>query len=262
MLPDMTEDVPRLVVTAHPNHELAIFGFVLRMRPRMLFLTDGGGPQRVNESRQALASIGMLDRATFLDRTETELYDALLELDGDVFGRMVDDVRRELLAVKPRQVICESIELYNPLHDITLPIVRAAAGGIEGVEIIEFPLIAQEPAAEERYRLQRFPPGRDGVATLVLDESELDRKLHVRDHQYDSLRRSTQAVSTVSREVAGTEVFARAAAAHPKPGRDCVLRYEARGHLLHARGEVQRVITYADHFLPAVTMLDALGAAG
>jgi len=183
--------ISRLVVTGHPNHELAIFGFVQRMRPRLLFLTDGGGEARVDESRRALASIGMLERATFLGHREQTLYDALLAMDIAVLQQLVADVRRELLAHAVRQVICESIELYNPLHDITLPIVRAAAEGLD-VELIEFALIAQEPAADERYRVQRFASG--DATCIELDANELATKLHARDHRYPTLRRTMAAV--------------------------------------------------------------------
>ena len=30
-------------------------------------------------------------------------------------------------SIAPGQILCESMEFYNPLHDLTLPIVRAAA---------------------------------------------------------------------------------------------------------------------------------------
>jgi hypothetical protein len=253
--PDLSDpSIRRLVVTGHPNHELAIFGFVQRARPHLLFLTDGGGRQRVDESRRALASIGVLDRAKFLDWREQTLYDALLTVDVDLFRQLVEEVRAELLALAPQQVLCESIELYNPLHDTTLPIVRAAASGLPDLEIIEFPLIAQEPAADERYRLQRFPADRVSTA-ITLDATELDHKLRVREHEYQSLRRTTASVAEVSRECAGTEVFALATETLPTPGRDHVLRYEWRARLLQERGEVDRVITFADHFVPLVTAL-------
>lgn len=255
MVPDVSDPaIPRLVVTGHPNHELAIFGFVQRARPHLLFLTDGGGQEREDESRRALASIGMLDRATFLGWREQTLYDALLAVDVAALRRLAAEVRASLIAVAPRQVICESIELYNPLHDITLPIVRAAAAGLDDIEILEFPLIAQEPSADERYRVQRFSADRTSFG-IALDAPELEQKLHARDHEYRSLRRTLGDVVDVSRECAGTEVFARAAEALPVPGRDHVLRYEWRGRLLQGRGEVERVITFADHFLPAAMAL-------
>lgn len=260
MLPDLSDPaVRRLVVTGHPNHELAIFGLVQRVRPRLLFLTDGGGEARIGESQRALAAIGAQDRAKFLRWREQTLYDALLERDAAVLHRLAAAVRAELIAFAPRQVFCESIELYNPLHDITLPIVRAAAAGLPGIELVEFPLIAQEPLPDEQYRVQRFPAHRASTA-IALDSAELDRKLHARDHIYDSLRRSTGAVMQVSRERAGTEVFARASESLPVPGEDHDLRYERRARLLHARGDIERMITFSSHFVPAVAALQSWSA--
>jgi hypothetical protein len=260
MAPNLTDPaIPRLVVTGHPNHELAIFGFVQRARPHLLFLTDGGGQARVDESRRALASIGLANRAKFLGWREQTLYNALLATDVAVLLQLVEQVRKELIAIAPRQVLCESIELYNPLHDITLPIVRAAARDMRDLEIIEFPLIAQEPSMEERYRVQRFPLHRTPIA-ISLHAAELERKLRARDHEYQSLRRTTGSVLDVSPQHAATEVFASATEALPTPGRDHVLRYEWRGRLLRERGEIERVITFADHFVPAVMALAEEGS--
>src|SRR6185503_5972515 len=103
MVPDLTDPaIPRLVVTGHPNHELAIFGFVQRARPHLLFLTDGGGQERIDESRRALASIGALHRARFLGWREQTLYDALLARDVELLRRLAGEVRAELIAMAPR----------------------------------------------------------------------------------------------------------------------------------------------------------------
>ena len=254
MVPDLTDPaIPRLVVTGHPNHELAIFGFVQRARPHLLFLTDGGGQERIDESRRALASIGALDRATFLGWREQTLYDALLARDVELLRRLAGEVRAKLIAIAPRQVLCESIELYNPLHDLTFPIVRAAAHGLP-IELIEFPLIAQNPSPDESYRVQRFADGRASIA-VALDDAELENKLRARDHEYLSLRRSTGQVMDVSREGAGTEMFARAGDSLPTPGRHHALRYERRARLLYERGEIADMITFAGHFVPVARAL-------
>ena len=247
--------VPSLIVTGHPNHELAILGFVQRARPRLLFLTDGGGPERVAETRRAHAARGLADHAHFLDRTEESLYRALLDRDLAVFAGLVADVRAEIDAWSPRQILCESIELYNPLHDITLPLVRAAARGLPGIEVVEFPLIAQVPTDGERYRVQRLPESRAAIS-LQLTESEVAAKLQARDEIYRCLRRQLGPVlAGLDRENAAIEHFALAETELPQPGVDHVLRYEWRGRLLQERGEIDRVITFEEHFLPVVAGL-------
>jgi hypothetical protein len=254
--PGLTDPaVRRLIVTAHPNHELAILGFVQRLKPRLLFLTDGGGRERVEDSRRALASLGLLEQAHFLGWTEESLYRALLDLDTAVFAELAAQVRSAMVAFRPRQVLCESVELYNPLHDVTLPLVRAAARGLDGIDILEFPLIAQVPAANERYRVQRLPEGRAGE-TLRLTSEELAAKLAARDHHYRCLRRQLGPVlDQLDDGHPAVELFAPAPDELPTPGKEHVLRYERRARLLQKRGEIDRMITFRDHFLPLVAAL-------
>jgi hypothetical protein len=59
-MPDPFEDASaaRLFVFSHPNHEGAVLGMVQRLRPHLVFLTDGGGERRVNETRAALPEPG------------------------------------------------------------------------------------------------------------------------------------------------------------------------------------------------------------
>jgi len=116
----------RQLVLSHPNHEAAIFGIVQRLRPRLVVLTDGGGGSRPSQSRRAFDRIGLLDRVTFLDFRESDFYAALLDSDLGYFRSVVTRLRTELEAFGPEQVICDAVEFYNPVHDLSLPIVRAA----------------------------------------------------------------------------------------------------------------------------------------
>ena len=56
-----------VMVFSHPNHELAVFGLVQRLRPRLVFLTDGGGARRVEETGRALDGLGLRAHATFFN---------------------------------------------------------------------------------------------------------------------------------------------------------------------------------------------------
>lgn len=248
-----------LLVTGHPNHELAVLGWVQRVRPNLLFLTDGGGPHREQDSRDALASLGLAGQATSLGGSESLLYQALLDHDTAPLVRIAAAIRTHVERLRPRQVLCEAIEFYNPLHDLTLPLVVAALRGLD-VEIVEFPLIAQVPDAEERYRIQRFAPGREAVTRLELDRCELGRKLTARAAAYPSLRAQLGAtIAAVSDADCGLEVLARAGDPLAAPNENFVVRYEWRGRHLREAGAVTRVITYRDHFRPGVAGLLAEG---
>lgn len=93
----------RLAVFSHPNHELAAFGLVQRLRPHLLYLTDGGGAARVAETRRGLESIGMAEHARFLDHSEGSFYAALLARDATFFRQIADAVRSEIEAVQAEQ---------------------------------------------------------------------------------------------------------------------------------------------------------------
>jgi len=252
---DLTRDgVRRLVVTGHPNHELALLGFVQRVRPHFLFLTDGGGEKRMEESRSVLRSLGLLAKARFLAWPEETLYQGLLDRDVGLFAALAAEVRREVDERTAEQVVCESVEFYNPLHDTTLPVVRAAVNGRPDVSIVEFPLIAQTSEKPERYRVQRPPEGRAGDYTrLTLSEPEIAFKLEAGAVSYPTLRLQLGSLlDSLAPESLAEEFFAPARRVLSNPGADGLLRYERRGALLREQGHVDRAITYRDHFLPLV----------
>lgn len=255
---DANPDIPRLLVTGHPNHELAILGFVQRMRPHILFLTDGGAEARSAESRAALARFGLAEHAQFLGVPEGVLYQALVDGDNSILSEIAAAVRCEVERVGARQVFCESVEFYNPLHDLTLPLVRAATRGMKGIEVLEFPLIAERAEAPGTYRVQRPPANRSAdVLSFRLTQREVRRKLRAARESYPSLRTQMGPVlDGVEVAHAALECFLPAAPL-PAPGPEHVLRYEARGHLLAQEGRVDRVITWRNHFLPAVASLES-----
>ena len=69
-------------------------------------------------------------------------------------------MRYRLREIKPRQVLCDAVEFYNPLHDMSLPIVAAALNGGADAAVFEVPLVYQKSAKEEAYEVQRMPPSR------------------------------------------------------------------------------------------------------
>jgi len=53
-------------------------------------------------------------------------------------------------------VYCDAVEFYNPVHDMALPVVRAAIAGRD-IAILEVPLIYQKAGQIEAFELQRVP---------------------------------------------------------------------------------------------------------
>jgi hypothetical protein len=245
-----------LVVFSHPNHELAIFGLLQRRRPSLIYLTDGGGPERIEQTQRGLASIGLLDRAVFLNHREQRLYDALLDGDLAFYRDLARQVRTTIAERKPAEVLCDAVEFYNPVHDVSLPVVWAAVGE-PAIPIFEVPLIHQRPGERETYEVQRPRASRRAEQIeLQLSAEELAAKLHARDQIYASLANQLGPV-TCDLPVSHLqlEVITPTTTPLPVPDNSIVLRYEWRAALLKARGEIAREITYGRHYRPLVSIL-------
>ena len=240
-------------VFSHPNHEIAIFCLLQRLKPQLIYLTDGGGEKRIEQTRQGLKSIGLLDQAEFLNHSEQSFYDALLDRDFTFYKGIVSRVAGFLKATTSHHIFCDAVEFYNPVHDMSLPIVRAAIHDLSDAEIFEVPLVYQKPEQTESYELQQMPPSRRGSQIeFPLSEQEHAHKASVWQRIYTTLVR--QMGSLVCR-VPPAEVIAPACSSLPQPGMEQVLRYEWRAQLLMDRGEIDRKITYAGHYLPMATSL-------
>lgn len=246
-----------LVVFSHPNHELAVFGLLQRRRPALLYLTDGGGTDRVEETRLGLQSLDLLDQATFLDHAEREFYQALLDVDVAFFGRVADQVASVVTALRPSQVFCDAVEHYNPVHDLSLPIVigALARAGAKDTPVFEIPLIRQVPSAVgETYDVQRPSGAGAGAVWTDLTDQELRAKRRARLHVYTQLARQLGPVlSDLSDDHLAREVVVPAGA--PLRAAEGVPRYEWRGERLLREGAVERVITFRDHFVPIARCL-------
>ena len=193
----------------------------------------------------------MLDRARFLDVPEADFYEALLEPRLETCSTLIDAVRRTVREVRAEQVFSDAVEFYNPVHDLTLPLVRAAVEG-SAVPVLEVPVIYQQPGPGETYAINRFPTTEEGEPlTVTLSSAETASKRRARDEIYSVLRLTLGAVlAQISDREVGREVVRPAADVLRIPDTQRVLRYEWRARLLQAQGTIDRVITYAQHYRP------------
>lgn len=250
------QSAPSTAVFSHPNHELAIFGLLQTCRPALVYLTDGGGEERVEQTRQGLRRIGLLDRAHFLNYTEKSFYDALLDGHWQFFAEVADRLRGVLKTTRPAQVLCDAVEFYNPVHDMSLPIVRAALAGISEASVFEVPLVYEKRAGSETYEVQR-PADTGGTdIEFAIADAHVDAKIRARDEVYTILTAQMGDVITgIPRLHLMREHLMPAHATLPTPGPAMVLRYERRARILLDRGEIERMITYQGHYLPVATSL-------
>lgn len=241
-----------LCVFSHPNHELAIFGLLKRLRPTLVFLTDGGGEKRIGETRRGLESIGLGGRAIFLPYTEKSFYDALLHVNTGFFYDVASELRTILRSEKPEQILCDAVEYYNPVHDMTLPLViNADDASWDG--IFEVPLIYQKP--DGSFGVQSAPDTQDDQVEIVLTEEESAAKRGALENIYTILRDTLGTILLSSPAALQKETVFPASTPLRWPDSGRFLRYERRGKELMARGEVPSEITHAYHFLSIVANL-------
>ena len=245
----------KLMVFGHPAHELALFGMIQRDRPDILIITDGGGPKREADSRVGLATIGMTAR--YLSYPEADFYKALLARDAAYFSHVAAAVREVIDEIQPDVICCDAVEFYNPVHDVTVPIVRAALGPGHKVELFEVPLVYEEEGPGEVYHIQRVPPAfADRRVAYDLTPEQLDKKESARNAIYTNLRdQAGPEFMQLSREHLGHEEIFRSSVGPVEPGQGRKLRYEWRAQLLQSQGSISEVITYAGHYVPAMAAL-------
>jgi len=251
--PLSTNPIKRLMIFGHPAHELALFGFLQRFRPQIVIITDGGGKERIRQSRIGLESIGF--EAIYLNFAENDFYAALLRRDISFFENVSESLSLEIAASQPDQIFCDAVEFYNPVHDITLPLVLRASTAAPRAEVFEVPLVYQTLAAGEHYEIQRMPLASAGRPFRYhLTSQELFAKIHARDEIYLSLRdQAGPEFSAAPAEHLAIEETALAGDPSASPhdtGRE--LRYEWRARLLKEQGVIDEIITHAGHFVPTV----------
>lgn len=254
-------ELQTLAVFGHPNHEIAILGTLARLRPAVIYLTDGGGEARVAQTKSALAKMGMADRAVFLNHSEGSFYQALLRGDAAFFIDIAETLKTLIAERNPRQILCDAVEFYNPVHDVTAPMVHLAARDLPSVGIFEVPLVYQEEGPGERYVLQGVPAAlAGGSVTMRLSDEELALKIAARDSIYTLLAEQMgPLLCDAPAEAFRNEVLFPSRIAQAAPGNGRALRYEWRARKLREAGEIDEIITYSDHFVPVFDQLAGYG---
>jgi hypothetical protein len=240
-----------IMVFSHPNHEVAVLGTVFRLRPHIIYLTDGGGEARVDQTRQALQDYQPAS-VHYLNHPEQSLYDALLVGDAEFYGALASEVGNVIAKLGADIVYCDAVEFYNPVHDIALPVVRAALG-TNDVSILETPLIYQKAGSVETFELQHVPPSFSSrKICIALTQKELDQKTTtIESGVYRLLLEQLGgAILDALPSRGGHENFLKARSDLPSPCPEQVLRYEMRGKLLKDAGALSEVITFNTHYAP------------
>lgn len=171
-----------LAVT-HPSHELRVYGWLERTRPRMLVFTDGSGRAgrpRLPSSVRGLEKLGIARGPVFGAVTDLAVYAALLQRDTEFFLRWALVVAEDLARSRVTLLAGDAAEGHNSAHDIWRGVLDAA------VEIA----LERHGWSTESYSFALFghpracPEDARGKAIWVqLDDGEFARKVNaVRDY--------------------------------------------------------------------------------
>jgi hypothetical protein len=245
---------PSVLIVAHPGHELLLHHWLERARPIVCALTDGSGghaQDRSARSRRIIEGTGAEVGPVFAAATDREWYRAILAGDRRPFdlaaARIVDMCRAEGVT----QVVADSLEFFNPMHDLCSCLAQAVSIRLQGsgaIELLTYPI--------ERPELLSGAP--DYACTL--DGAALRRKLDAAA-QYHEL---TAEVERRRLEVTEDHAVERLFSVDIHRGWPALAPeepfYEKFGRQMIARGTYADLITYAYHVRPLAVMLTGVGS--
>lgn len=231
------------LVVAHPGHELRVYGWLVRARPDVYVLTDGSGRDgvsRLASSVDLLERAGVASGAIFGRFTDRQLYEVLLDRDIATLTDLAAELAEQFIARGTTTVAGDSVEGYNPAHDICRLVIDAAVAiaGSRGVRIenYDFAVVGADAAGSE--------------LVVTLDGDELARKMAAargyREMQYEV----DKAISEHGLDSFRVERFRRRSATTDlKPPADPPF-YESHGEEQVAAGYYRRVLRYREHVAP------------
>jgi hypothetical protein len=232
------------LIIAHPGHEILLYHWLECARPRVFMLTDGSGGEakpRVGHSQHLIEQAGATCGRVFGAHPDRTWYRAILEGDHWPFLDALNRVEEECVAAGLRKLVCDPVELFNPLHDLANAFAHALAGRLRGrcgepVEVRTYP-IEDSPRFEAR-----------ASSPLLLNADAMERK-----------RRAMAAYAPLAHEqpryahllAKDHELIARDAPAFPWPAMlSETPYYESFGRARLSEGRYDSLITYADHVRP------------
>ena len=243
-----------LLLMAHPGHELMLHHWMERHRPMVFALSDGSGSlgvARAERSRHVIEASGATTGPVFGLLPDADWYRAIVAQDIAPFMGVIEAMTASGTEA-PFAVVSDSIEYFNPLHDLCCVVAhivtkRINAHGGERVQHLDYPIEATSD--------------REPSEQLVLGGPALARK-HAAIANYDELKREIERRSAgMNLSDLGRETLhpARCLEMWPKDlGFEPL--YEKYGRLRVGSGVYRDVITYSEHVRPlAIQLIDRAG---
>ena len=239
------------LVLGHPGHELRVFNFLEKYKPRVYILTDGSGSDR--ESR--LYQTEKLIRQTGAELspiagrfTDREMYRIMREQDIKPVCETIDEIIDDMRANSIDAVAGDSAEGFNPTHDLCRYMINCI--------VTNYGKLLDKPLPNFEFYLDGpphiCPEGlNDKSIWLRLTDEEFDRKFEACKNYPEIFRDLQELVSKHSREPFKTEClwpvqdinrFKNWATDEPY--------YEIYGKKRIGENAYEQVITFKDHLEP------------
>ncbi len=109
------------LIIGHPGHELRIFHFIEKFKPRFYVLTDGSGSinsSRIDRTSQIIDNTGCSIGNVFGTFTDKEIYKTIKNGDLDQLFDVMKLIVEDLIANDIDVVVGDGLEGYNPTHDV------------------------------------------------------------------------------------------------------------------------------------------------
>ena len=275
-----------VLIVAHPGHEALLHGWMERVRPRILILTDGSGRSgkpRINATSQYIATLGLKHGSLFGRFSDLLIYEKILAQDFAFFGAVANEICETLLAERVDYVVGDSAEGYNSVHDLCRMLVKCAVGRAErlsgrSIGNFDYPVVDS---------FRRPPPQvNDNQSRWTLDQATFDRKLAAVEKYYAELVAEVRAACDGTRDNSYRQYFESGSPCPYLPEdsglemfrsesiRDCAgdsdypevveppPYYERHGEEQAAAGAYERVIRYTEHMMPIASYLQEHRSAG
>jgi len=228
-----------------------------------MVLTDGSGrtgTPRIDSTKNYLATLGLECGPLFGRFTDQVIYAKILQQDFDFFHALSEEICQTLISQNIDQVVADSAEGYNSVHDVCRLIVDTAVE-MSGRQIVncEYPVIGSlkgGDAVNKNYRVS------------ILREGALARKIASASAHFPELleqikqdfpaladRSHAKTDSPLGREYLRERSYESEYSFAGMP------YYEKWGNEQVANGNYKQTIRYLDHMLPIAKSLHQLGPA-
>lgn len=242
---------PTALIIAHPGHELLLHHWVERARPLVFILTDGSGgaeSDRLEYSRRLINRCEAKTGGVFGLAPDKAWYRSILTQDHALLDEAIGDIGDECRRAGVTAIVCDAVELFNPVHDLANVAGHAVAEALQ----------LNAPSSVWTYPIEKFENVNE-ARRFQVDEMASDRKLaaveayqplaNERARYDDQVRQRYELIFPDSPAFGWPETLTE------EP------YYESFGRRRLGENRYHELITYAEHVRPLALSVLSLKAA-